>query len=268
MMNSNKYARLLQHAKLSVTTCNYCGMPIAYSNDPFCQFCELYNKQPPEMAESKVSEEINALITKAANLINSNSLEEAEKAIDLLAQKSSNPVTLYVAGIYYAYLSDKFYFATDYTQKGFMEGNAENKEKSLLITSKSKECLYKAVAITDSLPDPKPQMALFAKFLALMALGRMNLAREALKAITDGTLLAYATAAFAAKSNAKNADKQIEQLLNRNINAYYYLASYLAKNGKPDLAKEILDTLSAKGIGIRQAYALQKRIQLNEEEYK
>ncbi len=194
-------------------------------------------------------------------------IENAEKTMDQISGKSSSPYLLYVAGVVYKYLSDFLYFGVDYNLKGFMEQNAEKRELSSKYTSKSKEYFYKALSSINQMPEPKGELATFVKALILTKLERYEEAKKAIGELEDkkGELWEYASMVYGVETNSKDAGNLLGiRLAKADINAYYYLAKYFAKNGKAEEAKALLDALPR---GILLGYWLAKEIELSKDNY-
>ncbi len=233
--------------------------------------CELYNDGKGLESELSINQQVANAISNAKSMLDSGRVDEAESEIENACKATKNPYSLYVLGMLYKYLSDFSYFSVDYTLKGFMPENAENKEKSLALEAKKKECFYKALQAIEMAPEPKSGLLVFLKFLILSKLERFAEASQVLSALSqkDKDLYDYASMVFAVETNSKQAKAALEkQLLSGNRNAVYYSAKYLAKNGKSDDAKELINSAKKIGISLRLSFPIEKQIEQSEAVYK
>ncbi|MGC8675972.1 MAG: hypothetical protein ACP5T3_00440 [Candidatus Micrarchaeia archaeon] len=242
-MNYKKLAKSLK-GKIKKGTCAYCGAEtLLLENQNACNFCELIPNNQTNIAAP--DSEAIAQMQQAHSLLLSGNTDDAVAAVEEFASKSTNPYLLYVAGRFYLRISDMAYFDVDYALPGFMERNAERREESLRLTAKGKEYLYKAIYAADSVPEPKGDSLLYLKFLSQMLLDRHADAALTMQEFSDkkGGMWNYASMVYETETNSKHALKNLEQSLDREFNALYYLAKYLAKNGSGEEAMKLLKSM-------------------------
>ncbi|MEM0074518.1 MAG: hypothetical protein QW091_00435 [Candidatus Micrarchaeaceae archaeon] len=241
-MNYSKLIGLVA-THLMKTTCTYCGAEtFARSEHSACNFCEL---MPSDDTADKIllpSSETISKMQEIHALIKSGDIDSAAAKTEQMANISTNPYVLYIAGRLYLRMSDIAYHGVNYNLKGFMEANAETREKGLRLEAKAREYFYKAIFAIDTMHDVKSNTLLYVKFIALMRLGRYADAEKVLHALSENTSASrYSAMVYETFTNSKNAIERIKANIPKELNAFYYLAKYLAKNGKSNDAQTLLE---------------------------
>ncbi len=246
MIDGGKYLRLLSKFQPAARRCLHCASTTYSINGKpsFCNFCEQYTgsgvEQAAETPFSAVRSQIDA-----------NGWDAAEKTASQLIKGNKDPEQLYLIGVFYHELSTIRFQSRDYNQMGFMEKNAVNIRDSLDLTMKWKECFFKVIKIVgDELQgnvqvDPE---LVFIKLVSELRLRRFVEAAATLKVLQNldkhGILIGYAQLAYNVERNTKQAEASLASMLPQSeINTYYYLAKYLAKNKKLREAELLIELL-------------------------
>ncbi len=254
MLDVHRYLVSLGKSKFTTTICPHCGAETRASsrNDAFCNFCEQYlNIADAEIQKEKGAENV---FMQLHSWQADNSLDASVQAIQKLLQANNSPMTFYISALFYRQFSDSRYHDKNYALPGFMEANATNIRSSLDLTSKWKECLFKALKILndDLAADPKLEDGfLFVKFMSEIRLNLHSEAAGTLKMLEQrASQLPYADYSrmvYGVETNQKNSEASLGALLARGEpNAFYYLAKHLAKEKKLAEASKILLQLDSK----------------------
>ncbi len=241
--------------------CVYCGASNSFKErEGVCRFCEGYVANIPPHELNMTNAERQSIL-QAREMVENGNYEGACKLVDSTSG-SKDPFVNYVAGIIYKYCSDFYYFSIDYALKGFMEQNAENRERSLKLEGLSRERFYRVVYEVEKAPEPKSEPLVYLELVSLVKLGRLAEAKAMLEKLDKkGKAYAYANMLCQVEANDKQAEKAIRPLLEKEANASYYLAKYFAKNGKLGKAKQILAKFKKLVPNALIALPLEKRIQ-------
>ncbi len=241
--------------------CAYCGTKNkTKNNDGICVFCEGYLSVIPPR-ELNETDEDKQKILRARELLETGNYDDACKLVDSTSN-SKDPFVNYVAGIIYKYCSDKHYFDIDYALKGFMEKNAEKREMALKLQGLSRERFYRVVYEVEKSPEPKSEHLIYMEIVSLLKLGKLVDAKAALEKLNkNGKAYAYANMLYQVEANDKLAEKSIRALEKSEPNAIYYLAKYLARNGKLEGAKKALSAFKKAVPYNFISMPLEKRIQ-------
>jgi len=237
----NAYLKKLASAKPAALTCPQCGArTISTSgNDTFCNFCEQY---------VNAGEGAEILFASVHAGIKAGDWEGSTKKVEQLLKTNTEPRLLYLSAVFYDYFSDIRYNDRNYNLQGFMEANAENIGKGVELASLSKNCFYKALKLTDtiikgnSILDPN---IFLIKFLSEMRLGMAVDAMRTLSRIkfnfSQSPITRYANLVYGVETNSKEAEALLSDSITRGqMNAFYYLAKYLAKRDQIDEAYVLL----------------------------
>jgi hypothetical protein len=253
MVDFNRYLKSFEKARLSEMVCRRCWAhsKSASGIDAFCNFCEQYiGTSGYGSLHNPEAEAVFLRLQGAAN----RGLKPGDfAALDALLKSNSDPRVLYVAGVFYALLSDSLYRSRDYRIPGFMEENSSNIRASLDCSARSKALFYGAIALAGREPFPSDDSVelLFMEFLCWIRLKRIADASRALmqlhKLLKGGRTLDYADMVFSVESGAADADVRLGRLLSINEpNALYYLAKRLAKGKRIGEAQAVLGRLGRK----------------------
>lgn len=239
----------LQYRDLSCGTCAFTTKS-PNGSDAFCNFCESYTSAilPP-----KIPLEARPVLEKIHSLMGDNRLDEAASALEILLKDSKNPTLFYVAANFYLNFSDITYYSRNYNIMGFMEENAISIRKSLDLTAKWKECLYKSIRLVKGQAaeiSTAGESLLFIKFMSEIRLSRFVDSGRTLKSLAQYGLgdltVTYANMVYGVEAG-KDPSQYFNAFLSRQEpNAYYYLAKYLAKSKRLDEAESVLSKLSSK----------------------
>lgn len=265
MLDGRKYLKLLASYRPVAQKCPYCGTStLSASGRPsFCNFCEQF--AGVQAGASSPFEAIKAQL-------DANSTEAALKSADQLMKGNMDPEQLYLLGVFYLNLSTIEFQSKDYNQMGFMEPNADNIRASLDLTMKWKECFFKVIRIVGGELQGNiqvdPTMVLM-KFMSEIRLQRYVDAATTLRTLQSldkrGTYSEYALLVYSVEKDTKQAQASLLAALGSGeMNAYYYLAKYLAKQGKLKEAESLLSTLST-SVEVSMSRELLYRIRLTEE---
>lgn len=238
MVKTSRYIQLINKTSQSLfpTVCNNCGSKTLIPNNTgICTVCELAIIKDETSQQLKLFENIIPLITK-------NSINEAQKSLDLLSKSATTPSISYVIGLFYQFLSDYAYFNLNYNGKGFMEENSSNKYLSLDLISKSKEYFFRALKQISSI-EQKGSDILYLEFITNIKLERNFYGLNALKelnATKTEVYCNYANMVYAVESKRKDAESFVKPLLSTSLNSFYYLSKALAQKKNLEEAISIL----------------------------
>ena len=246
VLDGKSYLRLLASYRPVARRCPHCSasMLSASGRASFCNFCEQYVDVSATEAQTP--------FVAVRSQIDANDWDAALKSAEQMMKGNADPEQLYVLGVFYLNLSTIRFQSRDYNLMGFMEANANSIRSSLDLTMRWKECFFKVIKLVgDELKasiqaDPA---LVFIKFMSEIRLQRFVDAAITLRTLQSldkrGVLSEYALLVYSAEKNTKQAEASISVMLAKGeINAYYYLAKYLAKHNKRDEAIAILQRLS------------------------
>ncbi len=247
MLDGKRYLRLLSGYRLVEQRCPHCGASTYSSSGrlTFCNFCE----QPVNLSQGGQTAESQFAPIMAQ--VESGDWAAALKSAEQLAKGNNDPMMLYLLGVLYRNASTAKFQSKDYNLMGFMEQNAGNIRESLDLTMKWKEYFFKAIKVIGTELQGNMQVdpeLVFVKFMSEIRLQKLVDAASTLRSIQildkNGAVSEYALLVYSAEKNTKQADASLGKALeNGEINAYYYLAKYLAKHGKLAEAEAILQKL-------------------------
>lgn len=251
MLSGAKYAHKLKAYAPEKVACPHCGMQTCSSNQAysFCNFCEQLVDVAKSIPEHEKTSQ--AAFVPVAELLLSKNWDGALAAADTLMKGNTDPEQLYLLGTFYSGISGIRYRKRDYELEGFMEANADMIRSSLDLTSKAKECFFKAIkCVVGAQADgaSADTSLLFIKFMCEMRLRRLPDALTALdelrKSDTGNSFINYAYAVYGVETLAKDVDRVLANMLENNEpNSFYYLARYLAGHKKLGEASELLQVL-------------------------
>lgn len=272
VLDGKKYLRMLPASKPPLQKCPHCGSDTfsTSGNVSFCNFCEQYvDFMVSQSGDDQVAEAVFALVQ---SQMHDGNWGQASIEADKLIKGNPNPRVLYLLGIFYRNFSTARYQQTNYNLNGFMEANAQSIKDSLDLTSKWKECFFKAVKIVND--ELYKSVQADADWVLLKLMSEVRLKRFVDASITmsslqtidkSGARFEYALMAYSVEKNTKQAEASLSKPLGRNeLNAYYYLAKYLAKHNKLDEAAAILQKLSAIA-NVSMAQELMHRVKLSQD---
>ncbi len=247
MLNGKAYLKSLANLKLLLLTCPNCGSDTytAGKSTAFCNFCEQYiDSTAPTGAET--------VFVPVQTAIKDGKWDEAFKQAETLLKGNVDPRQLYLLALFYQDFAIQKYYQKDYMLPGFMESNADNIRRSLDLTSRWKECYFKAIKLVDGDLAKNMQVdsgLIYLKFISEIRLHKMVDASKTLETLhsldTQGVITAYATLVYDAESDSKNTELDLyKQFSHDEINAFYYLARYLAKRNQLEESEEILEKLN------------------------
>lgn len=249
MLDGKKYLRQLMELELTAIGCPHCGSQTisAGGKSTFCNFCEQHTD-----VFSAGDKDAQAAFAPVVSSMAANSLDEARKNADRLLKNNSAPRQLYLLSQFYLYFSNLKYYQRDYALQGFMEANADNISSSLDLTSRWKECYFKAIKIVEGELTKNMQVEpelVFIKFMSEMKLQKLVDAANTLVNLERldkrGLLIEYATMVYNAEKRTQKSEPNLSKMLaNKEINSFYYLAKYLAKRKKLEESEKILQKLS------------------------
>jgi hypothetical protein len=263
---------LFARTQLLDLTCPHCGSDTKFigGKDAFCNFCERYISAQETNFQKEGGLELPFI--EVHSLIKQDEWYDAAKKVEMLLKQSSDPLFLYNSALFYYCFSNRKYHERDYTLHGFMEQNAKNISESLDLTSKWKECLFKAIRrINNEIKNNSPvdQDLLFVKFMSEIKLNRLADSRKTLNVLHGSGAQAirdnYAFMVYSVENDEKGAEKSLDGMLSRGeVNAFYYLAKYLAKHRKINDADSILKFIN-KRANVLMAQELLYRIESTRE---
>jgi len=243
VLDWKKYMALLASSNPVAQRCTHCGATtFSFSGRPsFCNFCEQY-------VEANAATEAQTPFASVRSSIDSNDTDSALKSAEQLMKGNKDPEQLYLLGVFYLNLSTAMFQNRNYNLKGFMEANASNIRSSLDLTMRWKECFFKVIRIVDSELQANMQIdpaLVLLKFMCEIRLKRLVDASIALKELQTldkrGFLSEYALLVYSVEKGAKEAETSLQKALGaKEVNAFYYLAKYLAKNNKLNEAEQVL----------------------------
>jgi hypothetical protein len=243
VLDWKKYMAMLASGKPVAQMCTHCGATtFSFSGNPsFCNFCEQY-------VEVNAATEAQTPFASVRSGIDSNDVDSALKSAEQLMKGNKDPEQLYLLGVFYLNLSTEMFQNRNYNLKGFMEANANNIRSSLDLTMRWKECFFKVIKIVDSELQANMQIdpaLVLLKFMCEIRLKRLVDASIALKELQTldkrGFLSEYALLVYSVEKGAKEAETSLQKALGaKEVNAFYYLAKYLAKHNKLNEAEQVL----------------------------
>jgi uncharacterized Zn finger protein (UPF0148 family) len=268
MLDYRKYIEKIKRSSLAEVTCPHCGsgtITIA-GQYTFCNFCEQHTGVTESEFHKQVETEM--AFAEARSQILAGRTADAEKKVADLLKATSDPKVIYLSGVFYLYLSNLKYGTRNYELPGFMEENAENVSAAMDFTSKWKGCFYNTMKIMNAELFNAVMLDtsfLLIKFLSEVNLGKMAYAEKTLKSMrapnAEDPVSEYANMVYAVDSNGKDAEIRLERLLDKGeINSFYYLAKYFAKQHLLDDADAVLKWLNGFA-NIFMAQELQRKIE-------
>jgi tetratricopeptide (TPR) repeat protein len=271
VLDGKKYLQLLSAVKFLIQTCPHCGSETNFisGGDFFCNFCEQHND--PALLQN-VDRTAQVAFVPVLSQMNTGNLDEALKNAERLMKNNADAKQLYLLGLFYRNVSGIRYYQKDYALKGFMEANAASSASSLGLTSRWKECFFKAIGIIDGEISKNLQIEIdlvFIKFISEVRLRRFVDAANTLRRLQNmdrhGIVADYALLVYSVEKNTGQAEASIAKAAARNnVNAYYYLAEYLARQKKLEEAGGILEKLD-KTTEIAMVQELLNRVRATQE---
>ncbi len=251
MLDGRRYIGLLSGYKPIGERCPHCGTNTysAGRKISFCNFCELpVDFSNPDAQYSQASQTLFAPLLEQANEGN---LDAAIKGAEQLVKGNKDSQLLYLLGVLYRNISTARFQGKDYNQMGFMEPNAKNIRSSLDLTMRWKECFFKAIKVVDGEMQTSVQIdpeLVFTRFMCEIRLQDYVNAATTLRSVQTldkkTAMAEYALLVYSAEKNTKQAEPSLLKALESGeLNAYYYLARYLAKRGKLREAEMVLRSL-------------------------
>lgn len=255
-MDVSGYLKRFDKIKFSEETCPSCNSAVLYAGPAgaFCHFCEMYT---PIDSKRKMDDSAAAAFTAAhAATIKGDTMSATSAMAPLEA--SADPLVLYGVGNVYMALSDYTYHGVNYALGGFMYSNADkrndeynkNPANSMHLLSKAKEMMYASIFTINKAAKGDDWLYLYTKFISEIKLKRLALAHLLLNELNkqrQTPVNSYSNLSYTIWTGGKNAEKLLRPLLDTGeINAYYYLAKYLA--GRNDLlgAQKVLTKISSR----------------------
>ncbi|MDE1822785.1 MAG: hypothetical protein KGI00_00225 [Candidatus Micrarchaeota archaeon] len=236
---------------LGCRCCGYVPSIVPGDVDAICGFCEAYVGMVKSDARA-LHPEMDMILSSIHFLAKEGEWDDAI-ALAEQVKVGDEPYLLYGFGILYKAFSDAVYWHVDYNSKGFMEGNAANrnnepnmkKNNSMHLLEKSKEMLYRSIKLMESKKDDAE--ILYIDFLANMKLGRRVDAKSALdrlNTVGNDKVKIYANAKYSVEYNTEDARAHLEALAKgASPNSAYYLAVDLARRKRFGESKKMLGIL-------------------------
>ncbi len=246
MEKIDKYVTSLEKLSknASVVECNNCGSKtLTNGSVSICNFCEL--AVMPNMDYN-----INAEVFKSiSTLIDKKMIAEALSSLNDLSKSISDPISVYVIGVFYEFISNYKYNDINYSRPGFMEENSSNIYSSLDMISKAKEQFFKTLSLI-SKSTSKGSDTIYLEFITNVKLKRSFNAKMSLEELnshkTGETYNAYSNMIYAMISKNKNVELFINPVLKRGeVNVFYYISKYFAENKKIEDSILLLSELIA-----------------------
>ena len=255
-MDVSGYLKRLDKIKFSEETCPSCNSAVLSANPAgaFCHFCEMYVAGD---AEHKMDSSAATAFTAAHEATIKGDLVSAIGAIAPL-EASADPLVLYGVGNVYMVLSDYTYHGVNYALGGFMYSNADkrndeynkNSSNSMHLLSKAKEMMYASIFTINKAAKGEDWLYLYTKFISEMKLKRLAPAHLLLNELNkqrQTPVNPYSNLAYTIRAGGKNAEKLLRPLLDiGEINAYYYLAKYLADRNDLSGTQKVLIKISSR----------------------
>ncbi len=255
-MDVSGYLKRLDKIKFSEETCPSCNSAVLSASPvgAFCHFCEIY---VPVDFERKMDPGAAAAFTAAHAAAVKNDTMSAIGAMAPL-EASADPLVLYGVGNVYMVLSDNTYYGVNYALGGFMYSNADkrndeynkNPVNSMHLLSKAKEMMYASIFAINKSAKEDDWLYLYTKFISeikLKRLARAHLLLNELNKQQQTPVTPYSNLSYTIWAGGKNAEKLLRPLLDiGEINAYYYLAKYLADRNDLLGAQKVLAKISSR----------------------
>ncbi len=246
-MDIKKYTPLMDR-QMHTFACEYCGNEFNSYNSQAsaCPFCGIYSEK--SSAEFSEDEAFNSAKALNSAIIQGSEYDLEKSASKILSLKNI-PQQIYSLAILYKRSSELEHSTKNYDIPGFMEENSEHEEKAIDLFSKAKGLLYDAIfACNRALATAANAEIYYVKFLAEIELENMHDAKGTLELLAKTSprkeMLDYASMLYAIKMNQKDTIEHINSVIgNGDITGFYYLAKYLAANGKLEESKHILENL-------------------------
>ncbi len=244
MEKISKYVASLESLSktASIVECNNCGSKtLANGAVSICNFCEL-------AVMSNMEHTSNAELFKGISiLIDKGMIAEALSSLNDLSKSISDPISVYIIGVFYEFISNYKYNDINYSRAGFMEENSSNIYFSLDMISKAKEQYFKTLSLI-SKATSKGSDTLYLEFITNIKLKRSFNAKLCLKELnshkTGESYNAYSNMIYAIISKNKNIELFINPVIKRGeVNVFYYIAKYFAENKKIEDAVLLLSEL-------------------------
>ncbi len=240
-----KYLHSLGQFEKRGVSCPYCGNVIITKDGSYfaCPFCEMHSN---EVQVSKQRDDLKGLLASKNKLISSNAWDDAAKIVEQILLLDPSPQMIYASAVFYESFSNYCWHDVNYSLGGYMEQNSINREKSWMLTSKSKTLLYRDIKICgDEIKSGKETDITFIKFLAEMKVSKFAQAKDTLDIIMESSTLPRAKdhagmSYYSQINDQKNAIKYIDLMLTTDLSAFYYLSKLLVKNRRNDDADKIL----------------------------
>ena len=233
MEKIDKYIASLESLRktASIVECNNCGSKtLTNGTVSICNFCEL-------AVMSSMDYSVNAELFKSISiLIDKGMIAEALSSLNNFSKSASDPISVYVTGVFYEFISNYMYNNINYSRAGFMEENSLNIYASLDMISKAKEQFFKTLSLISS-STSKESDIFYLEFITNIKLKRSFNAKMSLKELnshkTGETYNAYSNMVYAVTSRNKNAELFINPVIKRGeVNVFYYISKYFAENKK------------------------------------
>ncbi len=259
-----KYIKQVSLPKQGKKECKACGSDVRSPNkDGICHFCEL----PCTMAAKNVDKSASKSIETVWQLIGDSKWDAAATYFPSIAGQKDDPVSVYCAGIFYRYYSDRQYHDQDHNLLGYMEQNAKNMHDSLYTIVTAKDYLFRAIKLVSLDQDAqRDEKLLYLDFITNVRLKRLHLAAKTLQLLNalQKTSIAteYANMVYAVETSDKSAEEKLSMMLNKQEpNAYYYLALHLVQKKRLRDALTVLDALS-KSVHMPMAEELSRKVRI------
>ncbi len=242
----------MEGLKLRKSLCVHCGNAIISIplKESFCHFCELIGDDD-SVDSSKGYKELRGMMDSRNELALSGKWDDASAVAEKI-KMTAIPSVLYANGLFYLAFSDVLYKSVDYGMEGYMEGNSDNRERSIKVLSEGKTQIYKAIRLSeDRLQHGYDSAPAYLRFIAYSRLQVPDGAKAALIALEskeskESALLLYArTVHLAAYGTERAALAEVGKATESQVNAFYYLARLMIREGRTGEAIKVLARLSS-----------------------
>lgn len=229
--------------------CEFCGAETLTGGAPaLCSNCEsVVGSEIKSMQGS--NPELLSQIESLRTAVLRGDFDVAAAVYDQMMKDRQSPQLLYARGLMCIEHSNYVVSQIDYSGEGFMEQNAELKEKSAKLVSEGKKLIAKALSVSEmEMKEAPSAYGFYRMFLCALKINNLRAASAYLKEITKldkaGTLASYAKIVLDTQGGLYgDAERELGRLAKAKsppANAFYYATFVAFKRGDHSGARHLI----------------------------
>ncbi len=245
--------------------CEFCGAETLSAGAPaFCSNCESVVGSEMKTIHASNPMLFSSLGSLRAAVL-ANDFEAAILVYDQMLNDRHSPQVLYAKGLMYTEYSNYVVSQISYDGDGFMEHNAELREKGARLVSEGKKLVAKAHNISELESKEAPSAyGFYRMFLCALKMNDLRAANEHLKKIVEldkkGVVAPYAKIVFDVQAGLYGeAEKELERMVKVKTppaNAFYYAAFVAFKLGDHNGARRLMNVAGGLIEELKKGYIL------------